>query len=203
MSDVKNASFTGTWGKAIDGSDGTNCYVNAPGQFNNAGCGITDDSPKSLGAPFNAQRGGVVATVWDNSSVRAFRWTRGLMPVDVSERTTPFIESWGTPYARFDFTHCDANHFHDHQIIFDLTFCGDWAGGVFGSQCADVSHGLSCEAFVSKGANMREAYWTVNYIDAWEVQSGALAPKAQLELGEHFYGTGPRDASNATVSLPQ
>ena len=38
----------------------------------------------------------------------------------------PDESAWGLPYARFDFgSSCDAFHFHDHQIIFDLTLCGD------------------------------------------------------------------------------
>jgi hypothetical protein len=31
---------------------------------------------------------------------------------------------------------CGSDHFNDMRIIFDLTFCGDWDGGVFAGDCA-------------------------------------------------------------------
>lgn len=174
MAGVANASFSGSWGRRKDGQPSTDCYVHDPQQYANAGCGIIDDDAASFGAPFNARGGGVVATVWDSSGVRTYRWARAAVPPAVSARTAPHEADWGVPYARFDFgNECDASHFHEHQLIFDLTLCGDWAGGTFASQCADVARGASCEAFVSQGAHMAEAYWEVKYVDVWEEASSA------------------------------
>jgi hypothetical protein len=174
MGQVSNASFSGTWGKNKDGQPSTDCFVGDPKQYANAGCAIIDDDAASIGAPFNAHGGGVVATVWDKSGIRTYRWARGEVPSAVAMRSRPNEADWGVPYARFDFgSDCDASHFHSHQIVFDLTLCGDWAGGTFASQCADLARGQSCEAFVSQGANMAEAYWKVKYVDVWEEDAAA------------------------------
>ena len=58
QSNVDPSTFTGAWGKAKDGqTNGTNCWVQAPGEFQNAGCAILADDPTSYGAPFNDHKG--------------------------------------------------------------------------------------------------------------------------------------------------
>jgi len=57
MSSVDPSSFTGAWGKAIDGSNGTDCWVGSPKQWSNAGCGILDGDQSSFGVPFNDGNG--------------------------------------------------------------------------------------------------------------------------------------------------
>jgi len=49
----------------------------------------------------------------------------------------------GTPSADFPSTQCNIpNHFQENNIIINLTFCGDWAGSVYGqSGCPS-----SCES---------------------------------------------------------
>ena len=40
----------------------------------------------------------------------------------------------GEPFADFPNTDCDiTEHFGAHNLIINLTFCGDWAGAVFSS----------------------------------------------------------------------
>lgn len=57
--------------------------------------------------------------------------------------------SWGDPDAYFPMNSCDYDsHFNGHSIVFDLTFCGDWAGNTFeaagcGPSCAD------CESLIA------------------------------------------------------
>ena len=191
--------FTGRWGTNKVGKPSTDCFVGDPKQYANAGCAIIDDDAASFGAPFNARGGGVVATVWDRRGIRTYRWARGAVPSALAARKPPREADWGLPYARFDFgPGCDAGHFHSHQIVFDLTLCGDWAGGTFASQCADVAKGASCEAFVSRGANMMEAYWDVNYVDVWENASTAEQPPQREPVatvgpaGHFFHGTTDR-----------
>lgn len=193
MSGVNATAFTGSWGKTTDGSaNATNCYIKAPNQYDNTGCGIVDNSAQSFGAPFNANKGGNVAAVWDNEGVRVFRWPRGTAPADVSNRTTPQPSSWGVPVARFDFgASCDSTHFHDHQIIFDNTLCGDWAGNTFNMACSAVASGLTCEQFVSVGANMAEAYFVVNYVEVWQ-DNALTSVKMAADGGERFHAATPR-----------
>ena len=136
----RNASAsTGTPGVGSNGQPAENCDVDAPGQYSNQGCSVGNTAAGGLsyGAPFNAQRGGTVAHLWDpTDGVSAWFWPRGTVPPDVAARMAPDPKAWGEPYALFPFSAatCDgAAHFHDHQLIFDLTFCGDWAGADFAS----------------------------------------------------------------------
>eukprot|EP00750_Incisomonas_marina_P017962 INCI2662.1.p1 GENE.INCI2662.1~~INCI2662.1.p1 ORF type:complete len:271 (+),score=38.31 INCI2662.1:183-995(+) len=103
QSGVDPASFTGSWGKAKDGSNGTDCWVNSPSEWTNAGCGISDDDQTSYGVPFNDHNGGIVATVWDEDGVRSWNWARGSEPADIHGRSDLDPDSWGLPYARFEF----------------------------------------------------------------------------------------------------
>ena len=78
-------------------------------------------------------------------------------------------DSWGLPYARFEIgDNCSADHFVSHNIIFDTTFCGDWAGNTFqDSVCS--SAGMSCESFVANNpSEFSEAYWLINYVDVYK-----------------------------------
>ena len=159
MAGVDKSTFTGH-------RTTEDCDVHDPLQPANAGCSIRDDAV-SIGAPFNARKGGVIATVWDYWGVRAYSWHRGQVPDDVSARWAPDEARWGKPYARFDFgSACDASHFRDHQMIFDLTLCGGWAGPTFSKECPQT--GGSCEDFVGAAKNMQEASWLVNYVDVYE-----------------------------------
>lgn len=55
---------------------------------------------------------------------------RNAIPADaLSGNPEPL--KWGTPVANFQ-GGCDIDsHFKNHKIIFDVTFCGDWAGNVW------------------------------------------------------------------------
>lgn len=99
MADVDRDSFSGDWGKGIGGVDATDCYVKAASQFTNEGCAIVSDKSASFGAPFNAQGGGVVATVWDEDGIRAYSWPRQSLPSDIAARSGLNESSWGVPYA--------------------------------------------------------------------------------------------------------
>jgi hypothetical protein len=197
MRHVDPASFSGTWAKALDGrTNATDCFVGDPKQVSNAGCQIIDDDASSFGEPFNARGGGVVATVWDQHGMRMYRWSRKMIPSNMRE--SPNESSWGIPYARYEFGDaCPASHFHDHQAIFDLTLCGDWAGATFAAQCSGVAGGASCEEFVSRGANMAQAFWTVNYVDVWQAGPDAARSLTLARPAEQFHGTGAR-----TTHLP-
>ena len=67
------------------------------------------------------------------------------------DMASPDPDSWGTPYAYFSLgSECPSSHFSDMEIIFDLTFCGDWDEWTYPT-CA-ASHGFpsSCSAFVAE-----------------------------------------------------
>jgi len=134
-------------------SVGTNC-------LGNSGCGITT-SAGTYGAPFNSHQGGVFAMEWTSTYIRMFYFARGSIPADITKEN-PNPGSWGKPYALFDLGgSCPASHFKNHQMVFDLTFCGDWAGAVFASQCPGKG---SCNSYVQNNPSaFAEAYWVINY----------------------------------------
>jgi len=62
---------------------------------------------------------------------------------------------------------CPASHFSNMNLVFDLTFCGDWAGNVFASQCPGKG---SCNSYVQNNPkDFTEAYWSVNYVKVFQM----------------------------------
>jgi len=141
------SKFTGTVGN-------TNCQ-------GNSGCGIKTGAG-SYGAPFNSHQGGVYAMEWTTNYIQTFYWPRGSVPANVDSKN-PDPSTWGKPFAYFQFgSACPNSHFKDHKIIFDLTYCGDWAGAVFSSQCPGKGN---CNDYVKNNpAAFREAYWHIHYV---------------------------------------
>ncbi|KAK2760753.1 hypothetical protein FQN54_001989 [Arachnomyces sp. PD_36] len=146
------------------------CDVEAPDQSPNAGCRITSTVPNSYGTGFNKAGGGVYAMEWTPEYIKIWFFTRawgGTVPLDI-ELGHPDPKSWGFPDAAFQGP-CDINdHFYDMQIIFDTTFCGDWAEGVWAeSSCSDRAP--TCLDFVRDNpAEFEEAYWGVNSVKVYQ-----------------------------------
>jgi len=72
------------------------------------------------------------------SSITAvWYWKRSAIPKNIN---SPDPSTWGAPVAAFTSGSCNiAEQFLDHQIIFDITFCGDWAGQPLGAAaCAEA-----------------------------------------------------------------
>jgi hypothetical protein len=67
-----------------------------------------------------------------SSGIKVWFWSRsaGGIPSDVtSGGSTINTSNWGTPAAFFPSTDCNiSTFFGPHNIIINLTFCGDWAG---------------------------------------------------------------------------
>jgi len=113
--------FTGSWVT-------TNCDVWATA---NAGCSILN-TPNSAGSTWNADNpnGGVYAMEWGLSEIRVFLFSRDSIPTDLLKKV-PEPGGWGIPMATFYIgaeSQCPSEKFKDHNIVFDITFCGDWAG---------------------------------------------------------------------------
>jgi len=89
-------------------------------------------------------------------------------------------DSWGMPDARFPSTSsCEfSNYFKAHQLVFDTTFCGDYAGGVYSQTCGPDS----CEAYVNDNPQaFKDAYWEINALRMYtpsvsHSDSGGLIP---------------------------
>lgn len=151
----------------------SNCDVSSG---DNTGCGITTGDTATYGSRFNANGGGTYATEWTGTSISVFFWPRGSEPSDVTSGS-PNPSSWGVPLAHFS-GGCDiATSFTNQQIVFDTTFCGQWAGAVWdGSTCAQQT-GTTCEGFVGQNPSaFREAFWTINGLKVYQANGGAAAP---------------------------
>ncbi|EJT98107.1 hypothetical protein DACRYDRAFT_91125 [Dacryopinax primogenitus] len=117
-------------------SASTDCNANDNG---NQGCGVHSSFSNSFGPPFNANGGGVYAMERTTTSISVWFWptNSGLAPSAVlSGASSLDTSTFGEPDALFVNTDCDIpSHFTAHNIIFDLTFCGDWAGNAYPSTC--------------------------------------------------------------------
>jgi hypothetical protein len=134
------------------------------------GCSIMDNSNITFGSGFNDNQGGVYATEWTSDAIKIWFFPRGAIPVDVSS-ANPDPTGWGTPTSLFTGTTTapiDA-HFEEMQIIFDLTFCGQWAGQqeVWGnSSCGTLAP--TCSDYVlNTPSAFTEAYWAINTLQVF------------------------------------
>jgi len=168
MSHEDPNSFTGKWGIGSQNNPADNCYINAPDQWSNQGCGITATAPNTYGTGLNNNKGGVYATLWDPANgISVWFFNRSSIPADVTS-SKPDPTTWGKPYAFFQFgQYCSSNHFANNVIVFDLTFCGDWAGNNFGTDCPGKG---SCNSYVQNNPSaFAESYWNLNYVKVWSL----------------------------------
>jgi hypothetical protein len=136
------------------------------------GCSFGTADTQGYGTGFNAIGGGVYSMEWTSSAISVYFFPRGGIPTDITNGT-PNPSNWGTPTASFSGSGCDIDsHFMNHNIVFDTTFCGQWAGSNWSSgSCASLAN--TCDAYV--GANpeaFAEAYWMINSVIVYQ-DSGA------------------------------
>jgi len=167
MSEEDAQDFTGKWGLGADGKPATDCFIHAPHEYNNQGCGIVPNGTGTYGTSFNAAQGGVYVLEWTGDFIRAFFFPRSSIPPDIKSGN-PDPTTWGKPYAFFQLgTHCPDVHFAKMTMVINLTFCGDWAGNVFGQMCPGLG---GCNAYVkSNPTKFTEAYWMINSISVFQM----------------------------------
>jgi hypothetical protein len=171
-----DASFTGLMTTG-------DCDVNADGQGKNVGCSIhapktmssaqmaADSSSKtatphpSYGTAFNAAGGGVYATEWTPTSISVWFIPRSspLYTTHFTNTTIPDPSQWGTPMAHFSGSGCEFDaHFQNLKVLFDTTFCGEWAGKEWDKSCAKKTGVATCEAYVRDNPDVfKEAFWEI------------------------------------------
>ncbi|KAK0198438.1 glycoside hydrolase family 16 protein [Armillaria mellea] len=157
-----NASFTGT----VVETNGVNNTV-CDGTVNyNSGCGITEWSRASYGPYFDAQGGGIFAMKWDENGIAVYSFYRAAIPVDI-DNGSPNPSNWGVPVASLESADCDPlEYFANHSIIFDITFCGDWAGNSYAtSGCPG-----SCSDRLKDPSNFVNASWSINSLKVYRKQ---------------------------------
>jgi len=165
-----NANFTGQLVGGLD-CDGT--------VSGNPGCGITEWSRASYGPYFDSQGGGVYAMKWDDEGIAVWNFYRAAIPQDITDGQSPNPSTWGEPAAQLAPSGCDPlKFFANHSIIFDITFCGDWAGNSYAtSGCPG-----SCADRLMDPGNFVNASWSINSLKVYEKQvlSGKISSGGRL-----------------------
>jgi hypothetical protein len=142
------SQMTGSWRQ-------TDCNWQVNG---NAGCGVGFRDNRSYGPAFNSNGGGIYALERTPRFIKVWFWPRGSsIPSDVANGAGSVnTDNWGTPAAYFPNTSCNIpNYFAAHNIIINLTLCGDWAGSVYPSSCPS-----NCVDHVNNDpSSFRDAYF--------------------------------------------
>ena len=141
-----------------------NCDVNDPSQPKNAGCGV-DDAPgtPSFGEALNANGGGIFATQYTSTGIQIWFWPRGAVPSDVIAGN-PDPNNWELPNANWENPQVSwDSHFCELQLIFDTTFCGQWAGEVWANDTSTSVLAPTCNEYVQNHPEAYvDAYWAIN-----------------------------------------
>ncbi|KAF4308567.1 Glycoside hydrolase family 16 [Botryosphaeria dothidea] len=147
-------------------SGNTNCNAN------NAydGCGVSSNTANSYGTGFNNAGGGVYATFWNQGSIQVWYFPRNAIPSDISSGGRPNPANWGQPMAHFAGCAFD-NFIKNNNLVFDVTFCGQWAGNVWSSgTCASQTGNNNCINYVANNPGVfSESYWLINSLKVYTV----------------------------------
>jgi len=147
------------------------------------GCTINATNAYSAGTGFNERHGGVYAMEWTSDFIQMWFFPDGYVPKTIKDGTPDPIVDFGKPLARFQGS-CDMDkHFYDHAIIFDLTFCGSWAGETYKQDGCPMTSGQdswpSCIAYVAQNPSAyKNAYWEVNSLKVYQVDPSSPVPSA-------------------------
>ncbi|KAE8445251.1 hypothetical protein EG329_013623 [Mollisiaceae sp. DMI_Dod_QoI] len=144
------------------------------------GCAVLTNTPNSYGTPFNTNNGGVYAMEWTSSYIRVWYFPHNAIPSDISFGN-PNPANWGLPQANMQ-GNCNIDqHFYQHQIVFDTTFCGDWAGNAWAYDSVCSLKAPNCQTYVAENpAAFADAYWMINYLKVY-------TSVAALQFQESYY----------------
>jgi len=177
-----NGSYTGT---IVQQNNQPDLDCEAGGSSNLPGCGVIEWSRASYGPTFDEQGGGVFAMKWDQDGISVWSFYRVAVPQDIVEGI-PNPANWPNPTATLEPAGCDPlTYFLNHSIIFDITFCGDWAGNSYAtSGCPGT-----CPDRLMDPTNFVNASWSINSLKVYRRQSligvvnaGIPSPVMQLRL---------------------
>ena len=161
------------------------CSMNGKDCQNQPGCGAVAGGSASWGDGFNNAQGGVYAMEWTSDAINIWFFTRNSVPSGISG-DSPDPSTWGNPTASFQGgSGCDIDqHFQNHNIVFDTTFCGDWAGQVWSQDATCGPKAATCQDYVANNPEaFTEAYWEINSLKVYSQGANnapALTPTPSL-----------------------
>eukprot|EP01083_Nonionella_stella_P018778 52215_1 len=180
---TEGCDFTGVTGINVTArTRSTNCYTSYPDHL---GCTFELEEG-SFGSAFNKLGGGVYAFQWTDHNLSVWFWNMKDVPAN-AQSMEPAPETWGTPSAFWPWgSWCRGSYLRDIRLILDLTFCGDWSGGVFYDGCAQTVNDTDCAHFVKNNPSYFEkAYWMIDYIRVFN--SHVLEDKpSSSETNDHW-----------------
>ncbi|KAI6220429.1 Beta 1,3 (4)-glucanase [Aphelenchoides besseyi] len=162
-----------------------NCYVNAIDQPKYSGCSIVLNNNKTYGDPFNRVKGGVFATELNkrNNTITIWFYRRDMIPTDILNGK-PNPRTWSKPMAIFSGCCNFTSNYKNLNLILDINFCGDKAGGQtwLDSVCSDRL-ARNCKDYVRKTTKGFEGVlWYIRSLSIYTYYSGAesyIPPKCQ------------------------
>lgn len=176
------------------------CDVDAPGQSTNAGCQIQTSNTASFGTGFNSEQGGVYATEWTSEAISIWFFPRSAIPADIGSGT-PDPSGWGTATASFSGCEID-QFFNNNQIVFDTTFCGDWAGNVWSTDPVCSAKASTCQQFVQNNPSaFVNAYWSVNSLQVYQ-SSGQSSASGSVTTSKPSSPVFPPSSIPASAAPP-
>lgn len=190
---IQNTGFNGT-------VETSNCDVKAEGQSNNAGCSIADKNQQSFGSGLNQAGGGVYATEWTGKAISVWFFPSKSVPKDITSGN-PTPSTWGQPAAKFA-GKCDIDkHFKNLQIVFDITFCGDWAGeqSLWAKSCPGKG---TCNAWVQNNPTaFKDSYWLLNSLKVYQQGASNSGTGTGVNAGATVGATVGATAAAATAGV--
>ncbi|KKK16450.1 hypothetical protein AOCH_005856 [Aspergillus ochraceoroseus] len=170
------------------------------------GC-VVDGAQGSFGTPFNSQNGGVYAMEWASDFIKIWFFPRSSIPASITKES-PNTTEFGTPMAHLEGT-CDfSQRFSSQKFILDTTFCGDWAGNVFGkSECpmSDSSSPMkSCVNYVAENpAVFKESYWEINSFNVYKTGASSTSSSSSATSPTTRTATLESTTTTSTVAKPE
>ncbi|CCG81714.1 Glycosyl hydrolase [Taphrina deformans PYCC 5710] len=182
------------------------CHSGA-GATSGAGCGVNDTTHAALsyGAGFNANGGGFYAMDWRSTGIRVWFFPRTALPSDLqvlsddpTSTAVPTMQNWGQAVANYPAGNCDIDsHFKNHKIIFDLTFCGDWAGAASSwntTTCYDATTAPTCAKYMANSpSDLADAYFEIKSLNVYQYSGEGASV-----VGSEYYAS---SSTSATVQV--
>jgi len=166
-------NFTGTIVE-LNGHQNLDCE----GSGTLPGCGVTEWSRASYGPTFDAQGGGVFAMKWDQDGISVWNFYRVAVPKNIQEGF-PDPSVWPEPTATLEPAGCNPlEFFQNHTIIFDITFCGDWAGNTYNSSGCPGT----CSQVLLDPTNFVNASWSINSLKVYRRQNVKVVSAGTLQI---------------------